>query len=149
MVDIEKNFEIGLLEGDHYKDDTKLTYVIIVAFDAEKDKLILVKKYDVDTWEFPGGHIETDESAVDAAHRELYEETGAEEFSMNFISTYFVKDLKNNNKITYGKLFTANIYEYGDLPKESEIEEVLIFDFLPNEITYPEIMDFVMGVINK
>ena len=33
-----------------------------------------------DTWESPGGHIDEGETPLEAAERELYEETGAIDF---------------------------------------------------------------------
>ena len=35
-----------------------------------------------DTWEMQGGHIEANETPLEAARRELYEESGALEFIM-------------------------------------------------------------------
>ncbi|TDM07497.1 NUDIX domain-containing protein [Macrococcus lamae] len=40
--------------------------------------------------EFPGGKREIGETTFDAAHRELYEETGGRAVSMDYITTYTV-----------------------------------------------------------
>ena len=49
--------------------------VICWVLDPAADPLLLVR-HRVFGWSCPGGHVEPDESLVDAARRELYEETG-------------------------------------------------------------------------
>ncbi len=51
-----------------------LTYVVIGT--RYLDKWVFVRHKLRRTWEIPGGHIEEDETPLEAAQRELQEETG-------------------------------------------------------------------------
>jgi len=50
-------------------------FSVMVVFDEEK-KILLEERSDDGYWDFPGGSIEFNEKAEDAAKRELFEETG-------------------------------------------------------------------------
>ena len=110
-----------------------LTYVVIVA--EYKGKWIFCKHKDRDTWEIPGGHIEPGENPVEAAARELQEETGAEAFGLKRICAYLVE---HEERISYGILFHARVKKLKKMPN-SEIEEIFFDDNLPRKLTYPEI----------
>src|SRR5690554_3050884 len=118
---------------------TPLTYVVIAA--RHNGKWVLVRHKERDTYEIPGGHIETGEDYLAAANRELYEETGAKEFTLDFISIYTVT---TDKKADGGYLFYADIKELSELP-ESEIAEVILFDSLPKNLTYPLIQPHLHG----
>ncbi|MFT8319218.1 MAG: NUDIX domain-containing protein [Sporolactobacillus sp.] len=109
----------------------KLKYVVIAS--KMDGKWILVKHRERETWEIPGGKIEKGESAETAARRELWEETGAKEFSLAPVCIYSV--LRENNQ-SFGQLFISNISVLGELPK-SEIGTVAQFSKLPDSLTYP------------
>ena len=81
------------------------------------------------TWETPGGHIEPNETALEAAGRELYEETGALDYALTPLCDYSVQ---RENGLSYGRVFAADIRTLGPLP-ESEIAETRLFDALPDE----------------
>lgn len=90
-----------------------------------------------DTWEMQGGHIEANETPLEAARRELYEESGALEFIMQPLRDYLtVTD--NGNAGAAGMVFAAEIKKLGILP-DFEIAEVKLFDELPDNLTYPEL----------
>lgn len=99
-----------------------------------KGKLVLCRHRDRDTWECPGGHREAGETIIEAAERELYEETGAKKFIIKPVCAY---------KITvYAMLLYAEITEFSELP-ESEIDSIDFFDELPENLTYPAIHPYL------
>lgn len=108
-------------------------YVVII---AEKDgQLILCRQKNKTTWEMPGGHIEPKEKPLDAAKRELREETGAVEFTIKPLFDYWTASGKEE---AGGVIFYANITVLGKLPSY-EMEEVRRFESLPEKLSYPEI----------
>jgi 8-oxo-dGTP diphosphatase len=112
----------------------KLTYSVIAA--KYCDKWLFVRHHKRDTWEIPGGHIENDETADQAAERELMEETGAIDFKLECVATYSV--LKNGER-GFGRLYLADIIKLGPVSDTSEIAEITMMDSLPKNLTHPDI----------
>ena len=115
-------------------DDALLQFAVIAA--RYRERWVLCRHKERDTWEIPGGHREIGESITQAAMRELKEETGAVDAALQQISIYGVK---RGEEVSYGALFFAEITELGELNDEVEIGEVQLFDRLPDALTYPEI----------
>ncbi|PKQ67551.1 hypothetical protein BZG01_07385 [Labilibaculum manganireducens] len=119
----------------------ELKYSIVCS--QYQNKWVFVRHRLRETWEMPAGHIEKDESALAAAKRELYEETGAVNFSLRMICDYSCECKGETN---YGRIFFANIHQLGKLP-EMEIAEIKFFNNLPRELTYPDIQNLVFGKV--
>lgn len=119
-------YDIGLIA------DEKITFVVMVS--RYKGKWILVRHKERVTLEIPGGHREPFENLEEAANRELFEETGAKEFELCPVCIYSVA---SEDKVSFGKLYFAEVKTIGQLP-ESEIKEVFFeIDFPKDNLTYP------------
>lgn len=126
-----------MIQVNFYKNKStskeNIDFVVVMA--RYNNKWIIARHQDRQTWEIPGGHVELKEEIIDAAYRELYEETGSKEATLEPVCVYsVVKD----DKETYGQLYYGEVKVLGNLPP-SEIKEIKFVDKLPNELTYPAI----------
>ncbi len=109
---------------------TRFHYVVIVSL--HKGNQVWLRKHNSATWEVPGGHVEVDETPEMAARRELWEETGAIDFSLKPVCDFAIK---NNGKQSYNRLFFADITTFGPLPN-FEIGEMAFFETPPSTLTH-------------
>jgi 8-oxo-dGTP diphosphatase len=121
-----------------FSPEINLTYSVIAA--KYGIGWLYVRHQKRKTWEIPGGHIEKDETPDEAASRELMEETGALDFTIECVSTYSV--LKNG-ETGFGRLYLAEISTLGPVPDTSEIAEVKTMDSLPENLTHPDIQPYL------
>ena len=125
-------------------EDSLLQFAVIIA--VYNHQYIYVQHKERQTFEFPGGRRELNESILERAKRELYEETGALEFELTPICVYSVQGKTRanlNGHQTYGMLYKAEVHQLGQLP-DSEIEKVILSDTLPTSWTYPEIQPYLL-----
>lgn len=143
--------EVSLLEVKFYKniEESLLKFAVIVS--KSQGKWVLCKHRKRNTYECPGGHKEDGETILTTAKRELYEETGAIDYSIKQICVYSVcgNDGAIENKAeTFGMLYYADISKFEELP-DFEIEKVELFDSLPENWTYPEIQPKLIEKVNN
>ncbi len=94
-----------------------------VAVIVIKDQKVLLGKrknsHGSGTWQFPGGHLEFNESIKDCARRELFEETGIKIKNIRFGP--YTNDIFQKEKKHYITLFVVADYDSGVLElKEPE-----------------------------
>ena len=129
-------------------DDSLLKFAVIIA--KSDNRWVFCKHKDRDTYEVPGGHREPGEAIEETARRELYEETGAIDFSMVPVCVYSVTAPDNFDGVeTFGMLFYADISSF-EPELHSEIERIVITDELPSSWTYPLIQPkLIEGAIRR
>lgn len=108
-------------------EESKFTRVVVMV--KHNGNWLFCRKFNKETWEIPGGHIEEGESWLEAAERELYEETGITKSKITPVCIYKIS--------SYALLCVADVVEMGTLP-QSEIEEVKEFTSLPENLSYPD-----------
>ena len=120
-------------------DDCLLKFAVIIA--KSNQKWVFCKHKERTTYEAPGGRREAGETISETAKRELYEETGATDFSIEPICVYSVTGKNRVNQTgeeTFGMLFFAEIRQF-EPELHSEIERIELLDQLPQDWTYPQI----------
>lgn len=118
-----------------YETGTLKEYKYVVILSEYQGKILLSQHKNRTTWETQGGHIEPGETPMEAARRELYEESGALEYEIAPLCDYWAGDPED---WANGMVFRAVISKLGPLP-ESEMARVRTFDSLPENVTYPAI----------
>ena len=124
---------------------TLAPYKYVVVMSRYQGKILLSRHKDRTTWETQGGHIEPGETPLEAARRELYEESGALEFEIRPVFDYWAGDDKAGASC---QVFAAEIRKLGPLP-ESEMAEVRAFDEVPPNVTYPAITPEIFASLEK
>ena len=90
-----------------YRLGTLKNYRFVVTFARYENKWIICKHKERDTWETSGGHVEPGETTIEAAKRELYEETGAMDFEIIPVCDYWSCDEPHETEnITWSMLRT-------------------------------------------
>lgn len=132
---------VNLYKPDEIRDES-FKYAVIAA--RYEDKWVFCRHKERNTWEIPGGHLEPGEKIEETARRELAEETGARETELWPAAAYGV--VRESGE-SFGMLFFARIHSKGDLPQDSEIGEIRLFDEMPGKLTYPEIQPHLYNAI--
>lgn len=130
-------------------EDKKLKFAVIFA--RTKGKWVFCRHKERTTYEIPGGHREVGESILEAAKRELREETGAIDFTIEPVCVYSVSGkagVEESQEESFGMLYLAEIQSFEE-ELHSEIEEIIITDKLPEEWTYPEIQPKLFEQLRK
>lgn len=122
-------------------------YAVIVS--RYQDQWIFVRRITEKTYELPAGHREAGETILETARRELYEETGARQFDLEPICSFFVYEAEKEALygVPRGMLYYADIKSLGPLPESSEIGEVVLSENLPDRLSYPDIQPQLLALV--
>ena len=126
---------------------TLLDYRYVVVLSRYRGQFLLSRHQARSTWETQGGHIEPGETPLEAARRELYEESGAVQFRIAPAFDYWAGEEPNGSG-SGGVVFAAEIDELGALPA-SEMAKTACFDALPSCLTYPWITPVLFSYAEK
>lgn len=151
-------------------EDARLKYAVIVS--RADGRWVFCQHKERDTFECPGGHRDAGETIEEAARRELYEETGALEYTLKPLGAYSVTGKKTHeatqsaeqqilqehsakeqgrrtesDSTSYGMLYYAEIQQFGPLPADSEIGQVHLVTELPEWWTYPLIQPHLLDKV--
>lgn len=124
---ISKAYPLGQFDDCRY----------VVVLSSYEGKILLSRHRCRNTWETQGGHIEPGETPMEAAKRELYEESGARKYDIRPLCDYRAWD-ELSGKGANGRVYAARIDELGRIP-DSEMAETRLFEALPENLTYPAI----------
>lgn len=125
-------------------DDSLLKFAVIIS--KTDGKWVFCKHRERNTYEVPGGRREENETILECAKREFYEETGAIDFEITPICVYSVTGKTRVNETgeeSFGMLYYADIKTF-EKELHSEIEKVELFDELPEDWTYPLIQPLLI-----
>ena len=143
-------------------EEDELKYVLIIAI-VDNTKIILSRHRARESWDIPGGHIESSETARYAAIRELYEETGITENEieeMYKFADYHACDINTGSKGAFCRIFVAHIKSLPDTPPaEFEMAETITYDFASDNnfkdfdkaivLTHKDIYTILFSVISR
>ena len=125
-------------------DDSLLKFAVIIS--KSNNKWVFCKHKQRDTFEIPGGRREENEQILETAKRELKEETGATQFTIQPICVYSVIGKTRVNETgeeSFGMLYYAQIEKF-DKELHSEIEKIVLLNDLHTEWTYPLIQPLLI-----
>lgn len=106
----------------------------VVVFTRYQDKWVYCWHKYRQSFEHPGGHVEQGETPMEAARRELYEETGITDARLLPLWDYeFVWE--NGEGRNNGRVYYAEAHSLGVLP-ENEMGRIELFDSVPDNYTY-------------
>ncbi len=118
--------------------DSMHKYVVIFA--RYKGQWLYTRKKNKQTWETAGGHIEPGETSMDAARRELWEETGAVDFTLYPVCDYHVDNTAAiPGDEASGQVFLADVRALGEMP-DFEMAETCLDQRYPLWLSYPAIV---------
>ena len=98
-------------------------YRYVVVLSACQGGILLSRHRARTTWETQGGHIEPGETPLEAAKRELWEESGAADYTIEPLCDYWAGE---TDDWATGAVFCAEITRLGALP-ECEMAETRLF----------------------
>ena len=137
---VTKNLDVSI-----YPLDKLGKYRFVVIFARYQNKWLYCRAKERDTFETAGGQIEKGETPIEAAKRELFEETGAIKFD---IKPAFDYSVRRSAEISNGQVLLAHIHKLGDIP-DYEMAEIKLFDTIPNKMRFSDILPVLFYEVKK
>lgn len=121
---VKNNYFLGQLDNIEF----------VVIFTKYQNKWVYCWHKRRESFEHPGGHVEAGETALQAAERELFEETGITDCDIIPLWDYeqIWDDGAGRNN---GRVYAAIAHSLGTLP-ESEMGRIELFESVPENYTY-------------
>jgi 8-oxo-dGTP diphosphatase len=110
-----------------------ITYVWMIV--KHNGKFVLSFHRKSKKWDHVGGHVEKNESPLEAAKRELFEETGATDFDIFTVCDFKAHD-EDGTFHNNGRTYFVNVREFSSLPNGSEMDRIGFFDEIPKDFRY-------------
>lgn len=144
LLELKQYFN-DILTGYTFPAGSQEYYKYVVVCSNYQGKWMFSRHKKRTTWETQGGHVEEGETPLEAAKRELYEESG-----VTNADVYPVCDYKGfrGPRFSYGMVFLAVVHELGELP-ESEMQDVQCFEAIPENLTYPQMTPLLVKEAEK
>lgn len=101
------------LQCEIYPLNSLKSYKYVVICSLFNNKIVLSKHKFRNTWETQGGHIEDGETPIDAAKRELFEESGITDADIYPVCDYYGFNSKSHSN---GMVFLAVVHSLSSYP---------------------------------
>lgn len=114
---------------------------------VEDGKILLLYRKDQDHWEVPGGKVEDDESATEAAVREAEEEIGV---SVELRKPFYSGEFQHDGEMFLWHGYVAEIVEGTPEVREQKFEKLEWFD--PRELDDLDLapnMEMILPALRK
>jgi 8-oxo-dGTP diphosphatase len=140
-----------MLEVKFYDEveDSLLHFAVIIA--KHDNKWVFCKHKNRNTYEVPGGHRDVGEDILETAKRELFEETGAREYTIVPVCIYSVygnDGVIHNKTESFGMVYYADIKTFDALPS-FEMEKIEFFHEVPKDLTYPAVHPLILAKVDE
>lgn len=117
-------------------------------------RVLLVKRRnepDAGLWGFPGGHVDLGETAMDAAVRELFEETGVHARSLRYLTNVDVIENDKTGATLFHFLLAAVLCEYisGEPAAQDDVSDArwwTVEDVISGKVKCSEYVDTVLDL---
>jgi 8-oxo-dGTP diphosphatase len=101
-------------------------HVLIWMFADEKEQEIVLTRHKRRGWELPGGKVEAGETPEEAAHRELFEETGVRTDTLCWVGQYII-EAEGSKEQVVKNIYAGIAREWNNIPEGFETIERAIF----------------------
>lgn len=121
------------------------------------DEILVVSQHGT-SWSLPKGHVENDESFVDTAKREIYEESGISDLVLvkplgNYKRYRIGRDVSKDDttelKTIYIFLFKTKITTFKPIDRDNPDAKWVKKEEVENLLTHPEDKDFFRSIVEK